>query len=68
MTDVKITTPFIKLEQLLKLCGAADSGGHAKMMILQGEILANGKACFIRGKKLYPGDVIEAGEEKYKII
>ena len=36
-----ITTDFIRLDAFLKLCDAVQSGGHAKIVIQDGEI------CFI---------------------
>lgn len=56
MKDVAITTEFIKLESLLKLADAVPSGGVAKTLIQDGEVLVNGEVCTMRGKKLYPGD------------
>ena len=51
-----ITTPFIKLDQAMKLSGLADTGGAAKMFIEDGSVRVNGDVCVQRGKKLFPGD------------
>ena len=59
MKTVKIETPFIKLDSLLKLADLVSSGGEAKMLILDGMVLVNGEVCTQRGKKLYPGDRAE---------
>ena len=64
---VEISTPFIKLDSLLKLCGEAQTGGHAKDMILDGEVKVNGEVCVQRGKKMYPGDCAELGEVIYEV-
>ena len=56
---VKIETPFIKLQDLLKFAGAVETGGEAKLMIQDGEVKVNGAPCTMRGKKLYPGDRAE---------
>lgn len=56
---VKIETPFIRLDALLKFSGAAETGGEAKLLIQNGEVRVNGKPCAMRGKKLYPGDRAE---------
>lgn len=58
MQKVAITTEFIKLDQLLKYAGIAETGGHAKEMVAGGGILVNGERCLQRGKKLRPGDEI----------
>ncbi len=57
--QVKITTEFIKLDQLLKFSGAADIGSDAKAMILDGIVDVNGETCMMRGKKIRSGDVVE---------
>ena len=54
---VSITTEFIKLDSLLKLANVVGSGGEAKLLIQEGEVLVNGEPCVMRGKKIRPGDV-----------
>lgn len=49
-TTVPIDTPFIRLDAFLKLCGAVESGGHAKTAIQRGEVKVNGEICLQRGK------------------
>ena len=61
--QIKITTEFIKLQQLLKFSGAADIGSEAKDMIASGIVKVNGEVCTMRGKKLRPGDVAEINAE-----
>lgn len=56
---IKITTEFIKLDQLLKFSGAAETGADAKAMILDGIVDVNGENCLMRGKKIRSGDVVE---------
>jgi len=56
---VPITTEFIKLEALLKLAGAVETGGEAKGLIQEGWVTVNGEVCTMRGKKLRPGDRAE---------
>lgn len=57
----KIHTPFIRLDALLKLAGLAETGGQAKWMVLEGQVKVGGEVCLQRGRKLYPGDRMEAG-------
>ena len=54
---VKISTEYIKLQDLLKFTGAVETGGEAKEVIQAGEVLVNDQVCTMRGKKLRPGDV-----------
>ena len=60
---VHITTPFIKLEALLKYAGLVGTGGESKIRIAEGEVRVNGLVCTQRGKKLRPGDRVELGDE-----
>lgn len=62
---VRIQTEYIKLDQLLKFVGAAESGGDAKERILAGAVLVNGEICRMRGKKLRAGDRVEAENRHY---
>ena len=58
--SVSITTEYIKLQDLLKLAAVTATGGEAKLLIQDGEVLVNGEVCTMRGKKLRPGDVVDA--------
>ena len=53
---VIIGAEFIKLDAALKYANAVESGGMAKTVIQEGDVLVNGEVCTLRGKKLYPGD------------
>ena len=56
---VSINTEFIRLDAFLKLCDLVQSGGHAKIVIQDGEVKVNGEICLQRGKKLRNGDEAE---------
>lgn len=58
-TKIKIKEDFIKLDSLLKFSGLCATGGHAKMVIIDGEVKVNGEVCLMRGKKIYKGDKVE---------
>ena len=62
MEIVEINTAFIKLDQLLKWAGVADSGSMAKEMIADGIVMVNREICLQRGKKIIDGNVIEISE------
>ncbi len=59
MKEVKINTETIKLDQLLKFAGIAQTGGQSKLMIKDGMVLVNGQTVTQRGKKIKKGDIIE---------
>ena len=64
---VAIETEYIKLDALLKYCGAAETGGHAKEIVQDGLVkLADGSVCTMRGKKTYPGDYIII-DDQYRV-
>lgn len=56
---ITITDEFIRLDNLLKFSGIAQTGGQAKFMIQNGEIKVNGEICTMRGKKMRAGDKAE---------
>ena len=58
MTDITITTEFIKLQDLLKLANLVGTGGEAKIVIQNGDVSVNGEVCTMRGKKIRPGDTV----------
>lgn len=55
----KIDTDFIRLDAFLKMCDAVQTGGHAKIVIQNGEVRVNGEICTQRGKKLHVNDTAE---------
>lgn len=56
--NVKISTDYIKLDQLLKFAGAAAIGSEAKELVLEGKVKVNGEICTMRGKKIRSGDTV----------
>jgi ribosome-associated protein len=58
---------FIELIKLLKLLHIAESGGHAKIMVEDGEVKLNGEVEFRKRAKLRPGYVVEVSGKKITI-
>lgn len=56
--NIKITTEFIKLDQLLKFADVVDSGGMAKILIIEQAVQVNGEVMTMRGKKIRHGDQV----------
>ncbi|CAB1238928.1 RNA binding protein involved in ribosome maturation [Ruminococcaceae bacterium BL-6] len=67
MKTIEINTEFIRLDALLKLAGAVQTGGHAKMAVQSGEVLVNGEVCTMRGKKMRAGDRAQYRGEVYEV-
>lgn len=67
MKEFEIKTEFIKLDQFLKYAEIVQSGGEAKELIADGNILVNGEVETRRGKKLRSGDEIKYNGEIFRI-
>ncbi len=68
MEEIKIETEYIKLDQFLKLCGIAQTGGQAKMMISDGLVIVNDEVTRQRGKKIRKDDIIKVDDEHLFIV
>lgn len=65
--EVKISTEYIKLDQLLKFSGAVAIGSEAKQYIADGKVKVNGEVCLMRGKKIRPGDIVDFNRTNIEI-
>lgn len=65
--DVPIREQTIRLGQLLKLAGLADSGGEAGELVQDGEALVNGEVETRRGRQLRAGDVVAVAGETVRV-
>lgn len=59
--EFEIKGEYIELIQLLKATGIAATGGHAKILVEEGEVIRNGEPETRKRAKLIAGDVIEIG-------
>lgn len=67
MEIIKIKTPFIQLQQLLKFADVVEEGADSKILIQEGYVALNGETETRRGKKIYPGDEVEISYDGQKI-
>ena len=58
----------IKLDSFLKFVGIAPTGGQAKLMIQNGEVLVNDMVETRRGRKLVSGDRVTVGEQTFDVL
>jgi len=65
--DVAIRDDTIRLGQLLKLAGLAESGGRARELIQAGAAEVNGEVETRRGRQLRRGDVITVEGESVRV-
>lgn len=61
--EIELDREFIKLDALIKLAGAADSGGQAKRLVQAGRVRLNGEPVTQRGRKVRAGDQVEVDVE-----
>lgn len=59
MTTVPLDDDSIRLGQLLKLAGIADSGADARLLLADGVVRVNGEPEERRGRQVRRGDVVE---------
>lgn len=65
LEEVKITTEYITLGQLIKRLNILESGGMIKVFLKEEGALVNGEFEHRRGRKLYPGDTLEIDGKAY---
>jgi ribosome-associated protein len=65
--EIAIDGDTIRLGQLLKLSGIADSGGASKQLLAAG-VRVNGAAETRRGRQLHDGDLVEAAGESARVV
>jgi len=68
MREFKLKSEYIELVKLLKLLQIAQTGGHAKIIVENGEVIRNGEQEFRKRAKLRVGDKIEVAGEKVLIV
>ena len=65
---ISIKEDFIRLDSAMKLADMVVTGGHAKIVIQEGEVKVNGEICTMRGKKLRSGDKVEYENNGFVIV
>ena len=68
MDEVSIGADGIRLGQLLKLVGFADSGGTVKSLLANDLVSVNGMAETRRGAQLSAGDVVKCGTQEVRLV
>lgn len=67
MKEFQIDTEYIQLDQFLKACRIANSGGEAHFLVENGEVKVNGNIESRKRAKLRNGDTVEIFNEIIKI-
>lgn len=68
MKNIEINQEPIALYQLLKFEALVSSGGEAKAVIDDGQVLVNGDVETRRRKKIMSGDVIEFQQQQFGVV
>jgi len=69
MQELKLDTrEFIPLCDLLKTVGLCQTGGHAKQVIADGQVMVDGKVELRKRCKIKQHQVVEFAGQKVKIV
>ncbi len=67
-TEYRITTEYIELNQLLKVCGLATSGGEGGALVTQGNVVVDGQQEMRKRCKIRPGQVVQFGDVRISVL
>jgi ribosome-associated protein len=67
MREVELNKEPVELYKILKFEGLVASGGEAKIVIAEGQVVLNGEVETRKRKKIVAGDIIEFAGEKLQI-
>jgi ribosome-associated protein len=66
--EIPIREQTIRLGQLLKLAGLADSGAEARTLVQEGAVRVDGEVETRRGRQLRRGAVVEVSREAVRVV
>jgi len=67
MRDVVINSEPVELYKILKFEGIVGSGGQAKSVIAEGQVLVNGEVETRKRRKILNGDVVKFADDEMKM-
>ena len=68
MKEIEVTKEPVELYKILKFESIVSSGGEAKAVIDDGQVLVNGTIETRKRKKIVVGDIIEFMNNRFKIV
>ncbi len=68
MHTFRISKDYIHMIQLLKALNWVETGGHAQLVVMEGQVHYNGQVDRRKRLKVKVGDVVEFEGKKVKII
>lgn len=66
--EYRITTEYIELNQLLKVCGLATSGGEGGALVTQGNVQVDRQQELRKRCKIRAGQVVQFGEVRISVL
>lgn len=66
MMEFTLTEEYIELIRLLKITRIAESGGQAKLMVENGDVIRNGEPEFRKRAKIRKGEIITVNGQSIK--
>jgi ribosome-associated protein len=67
MKEIEVSKEPVELFKILKFEGLAASGGEAKALIADGQVLVNGQVETRKRKQIAAGDILEFAGEKHLV-
>ncbi|MBT4089374.1 MAG: RNA-binding S4 domain-containing protein [Deltaproteobacteria bacterium] len=64
----EISGEYIELIKLLKATGICQTGGHAKIVVTDGEVKLNGEQETRKKRKIRKGDCVEFENHRIKVV
>ncbi len=68
MRESEIIEEPIELYKILKFENIVNSGGEAKFVISDGQVIVNGEVETRKRKKIYSGDIIEFQGIRFRVL
>ena len=67
-TEYRITTEYIELNQLLKVCGLAVSGGEGGAIVTEGNVGVDGQVELRKRCKIRAGQTVQLGDVRIAVL
>ncbi|GLW07667.1 RNA-binding protein [Microtetraspora sp. NBRC 13810] len=64
----ELTTEYIPLCDLLKVCGVTETGGVAKLLVADGEVLVDGEVELRKRAKIRPGSLVTGEGFEIRVV
>lgn len=68
LLEVEISTEYIALNDLLKICGVVDSGGAGKALVASGAVKVDGVQELRKTNKIRPGQQVQVDDTTINVV